>query len=76
MDEGVTPRIAQTAMDSTNARATAEFWRGLVGLVYREGHAMPAMGQDDRGARVAEPAHPRRDRGLAIQQVDEMRRAT
>jgi hypothetical protein len=46
MDD-VTPHIAQITIDTTHARASAEFWRALLGLVYREGHEPRADGEDD-----------------------------
>lgn len=35
------PALRQVTVDSTNARASAEFWRQLLGLVYRDGHEVP-----------------------------------
>ena len=46
--EGVpTLRLGQVVIDTTDARATAEFWRELLGLVYRPGHEPPPAGQED-----------------------------
>lgn len=39
------PKLRQIVLDTTNARASAEFWRGLLGLVYRPGHEPPPDGQ-------------------------------
>lgn len=41
------PQIVQVVFDSTNPRASAEFWRQLLGLVYRRGHEAPELGDDD-----------------------------
>ncbi len=38
-------------MDSTCPRVSAEFWRSLLGLVYRRGHERPARGDDDPAGR-------------------------
>lgn len=47
----VTPRLRQVVLDSTDARRAAEFWRQLLGLVYRPGHELPAPGADDPAGR-------------------------
>lgn len=41
------PRLRQVVLDTTDARAAAEFWRQLLGLVYRPEHEPPAAGHDD-----------------------------
>lgn len=41
------PKLCQVVLDTIDARGTAEFWRQLLGLVYRPGHEPPAAGQDD-----------------------------
>jgi catechol 2,3-dioxygenase-like lactoylglutathione lyase family enzyme len=41
------PRIAQVVLDSTDARALAEFYRRLFGLEYRESDAAPPAGEPD-----------------------------
>jgi len=46
--EGPTiPQIAQIVLDSTNPRDSAEFWRQLLNLAYRQGHEPPEPGHDD-----------------------------
>lgn len=45
------PKWGQVVIDTTDARATAEFWRQLLGLVYRPGHEPPPTGQDDVAGR-------------------------
>jgi catechol 2,3-dioxygenase-like lactoylglutathione lyase family enzyme len=47
----VTPKLCQVVIDTTDARVTAEFWRQLLGLVYRAGHEPPSPGQDDPAGR-------------------------
>lgn len=68
-----TPRMAQVVLDTTDARGTAEFWRQLLGLVYRAGHEPPAEGQEDVAGRdwlnlFDRDGTPQ----LAFQQVDEL----
>lgn len=41
------PRIAQVVLDTTDARALAEFYRGLFGLGYRTGDEPPAACEPD-----------------------------
>lgn len=68
---GPAPRLRQVVIDTTDARAAAEFWRQLVGLLYRPGHEPPPPGADDPDGRDwlnlrtkdGEPA-------LAFQQVE------
>lgn len=44
------PRLSQVVLDCTDARALAEFYRRLLGLVYRPGDEPPEPGQvDERG---------------------------
>jgi len=67
------PRFVQVAIDSLDARRSAEFWRRLLGLVYIQGHEPPAAGEDDPIGRdwinLREPGgRPL----LAIQQTDEL----
>ena len=73
----VRPRLRQVVLDATDARASAEFWRTLLGVTYRAGHEPPPAGQDDPAGRdwlnlrtaEGEPV-------LAFQQVDQLPRAT
>jgi catechol 2,3-dioxygenase-like lactoylglutathione lyase family enzyme len=76
-DGAVTPAFAQVVLDTTDARATAEFWRQLLGLVYRPGHEPPPAGEDDPAGRdwlnlFDADGTPR----LAIQQVPSLPRTT
>lgn len=71
------PQLTQVVLDTTNPRASAEFWRQLLGLAYRKGHEPPEPGEDDRAGRdwlnlltnAGEPC-------LAFQRVDEFSRST
>lgn len=77
MNNTVNPRLAQVVLDTTDARASAEFWRQLLGLVYRPGHEPPPEGGDDPKGRdwlnlTARDGTP----CLAFQQVDELPPAT
>jgi catechol 2,3-dioxygenase-like lactoylglutathione lyase family enzyme len=67
------PRFAQVVIDSVDARRNAEFWRQLLGLVYRAGHEPPPPGVDDRAGREwLNLCRPDGSRLLAIEQVDEL----
>ncbi|WP_306213866.1 VOC family protein [Actinoplanes sp. RD1] len=64
------PVLMHTAIDTTDARALAEFYRELLGVHYRPGDEPPAAADwlvlvDGQGRRV-----------LAFQQVPELERAT
>lgn len=73
----VTPRVRQVVLDSTDARRAAEFWRQLVGLVYRPGHEPPAAGEDDPAGRDwLNLRSPDGSPLLAFQQVAELARST
>jgi catechol 2,3-dioxygenase-like lactoylglutathione lyase family enzyme len=41
------PELLQTVLDTTDARALAEFYRQLLGLTYRPGDEPPPAGQPD-----------------------------
>lgn len=67
------PKLSQIVLDTTNARAAAEFWRELLGLVYRPGHEPPPETEDDPAGRdwlnlFDAGGTPR----LAFQQVSEL----
>lgn len=69
------PRLLHTALDTTDARALAEFYRRLLGLHYRPGDEPPAGGApDDADWLVLLDA--RGDRVLACQQVERLDRTT
>jgi catechol 2,3-dioxygenase-like lactoylglutathione lyase family enzyme len=69
------PRLLHTALDTTDARALAEFYRQLLGLHYRPGDEPPADAADDDADWLvlvdADDA-----RVLAFQQVERLDRAT
>ncbi len=45
------PRLQSVVLDTTDARALAEFYRSLLGLAYRDGDEPPPAGSpDERGA--------------------------
>ena len=70
MEGPVIPHLRQVVLDSTDARASAEFWRQLLGLVYREGHEPPPLGDDDPAGRDwLNLLTPSGDARLAFQQV-------
>ena len=77
MAESGTPHLAQVVIDTTNARAAAEFWRQLLGLVYRSGHEPPAEGEDDvAGREWLNLNTPERRPWLAFQQVEQLTKST
>jgi catechol 2,3-dioxygenase-like lactoylglutathione lyase family enzyme len=45
------PKLSQIVIDTTSARDAAEFWRELLGLVYRPGHEPPPDTEDDPAGR-------------------------
>jgi catechol 2,3-dioxygenase-like lactoylglutathione lyase family enzyme len=64
-------------VDTTDARRSAEFWRQLLGLVYRPGHEPPPPGADDHAGR--DWLNLRATDGapcLAFQQVADLPRTT
>lgn len=71
------PVIRQTVLDATDARALAEFYRLLLGLVYRPGDEPPPDGcHDPRGQDwLVLRTQDNRIR-LAFQQVDRLPQAT
>jgi catechol 2,3-dioxygenase-like lactoylglutathione lyase family enzyme len=69
------PRLLHTAIDTTDARALAEFYRLLLGLRYRPGDEPPADGADDDAGWLVlvDSAGARK---LAFQQVERLERTT
>jgi catechol 2,3-dioxygenase-like lactoylglutathione lyase family enzyme len=64
-------------LDSTDARANAEFWRQFLGLVYRKGQEPPPPGVDDpAGSDWLNLLTPSGEACLAFQQVDALSRTT
>jgi hypothetical protein len=71
------PRIAQVILDTTSPRVSAEFWKSLLGLVYRKGHEAPGPGADDPvGRDWLNLLTPAGDPCLAFQKVDVLTRST
>ncbi|WP_454850279.1 VOC family protein [Promicromonospora soli] len=70
----MTPRIRQVVLDTTDARALAEFYRQLFGLSYRTGDEPPPAGEPDPNDWLV----LRNDDGvpLAFQQVEDLPRST
>jgi catechol 2,3-dioxygenase-like lactoylglutathione lyase family enzyme len=69
------PQLLQTAIDTTDARALAEFYRQLMGLRYRQGDEPPADGgADDADWLVL--VDTKGTRKLAFQQVERLERTT
>ena len=69
------PRLLHTAIDTTKARALAEFYRQLLGLQYRQGDEPAADGgADDADWLVL--VDPNGVRKLAFQQVERLERTT
>jgi catechol 2,3-dioxygenase-like lactoylglutathione lyase family enzyme len=71
------PRLRQVVLDSTDARALAEFYRELLGYSYRPGDEPPAAGEPDpKGQDWLVLRDPGGSPGLAFQQVAELPEAT
>ena len=68
------PQLLHTVLDAVDVRREAEFWRELLGLVYRPGDEVPDGATDDLDWLVL--THPDGGRALAFQQVDEQARTT
>jgi catechol 2,3-dioxygenase-like lactoylglutathione lyase family enzyme len=71
------PQLRQVVLDTTDARTSAEFWRQLLGLVYRPGHEPPPPGEPDpHGQDWLNLRDPDGTPRLAFQQVDQQPAAT
>ncbi|MFC8796172.1 VOC family protein [Promicromonospora sp. NPDC057138] len=72
----MTPHIRQVVLDTTDARALAEFYRQLFGLSYRPGDEPPPAGEPDPNG--SDWLVLRNDDGvpLAFQQVESLPRST
>src|SRR5437868_7570713 len=69
--------LLQVVLDTTDARGLAEFYRNLLGYVYREGDEPPPAGQPDpKGQDWLVIQHPSGERRIAFQQVAELHRST
>ncbi|MGY0003214.1 VOC family protein [Micromonospora sp. I033] len=77
VDGGGVPRLCQVVLDTTDVRASAEFYRSLLGLVYRPGDEPPAAGgADERGRDWLVLRTPEGVPQLAFQQVERLPAAT
>ncbi|WP_275240140.1 VOC family protein [Luteipulveratus flavus] len=70
------PQMMHTALDTTDARALAEFYRELLGLQYRPGDEPPADGEPDDDADWLVLIDGDGNRKLAFQEVDSLSRST
>jgi catechol 2,3-dioxygenase-like lactoylglutathione lyase family enzyme len=71
------PRLLHTVLDATDVRRLAEFYRQLLGLVYRPGDEPPAAGEPDPNGREWLVLRTSKGaRALAFQQVEDLPRAT
>jgi catechol 2,3-dioxygenase-like lactoylglutathione lyase family enzyme len=72
---GEFPELLHTVLDTTDVRSLAEFYRQLLGLVYRPGDEPPADAAADNAdwLVLTDAAGVRK---LAFQQVDELPRST
>jgi len=68
------PQLLHTVLDTTDARALAEFYRQLLGLRYRPGDELPAEGGDEADWLVLTDAGG--GRVLAFQQVERLEQTT
>ncbi|ANH38879.1 Glyoxalase-like domain protein [Nocardioides dokdonensis FR1436] len=69
------PRLMHAAIDTTDARGLAEFYRQLLGLTYRPGDEPPTEGTDDAADwLVLVDAEGRRV--LAVQEVERLTAST
>lgn len=64
------PQLMHTAIDTTDPRGLAEFYRQLLGLRYRDGDAPPTDGPDTADWLVL--LHDDGSRALAFQEVPEL----
>ncbi|MBK6873388.1 MAG: VOC family protein [Kineosporiaceae bacterium] len=78
MDEGAEtyPQLLQTVLDCTDPRQLAEFYRELLGLVYRAGDEPAAFGPGDPAPDWLVLLTRTGQRSLAFQQVDRLERTT
>ena len=71
------PALRTTVLDTTNARALGEFYRQLLGFVYRSGDELPPPGQPDtQGEDWLVLRDGTGEARLAIQQVAELAPST
>ncbi|MFC4149162.1 VOC family protein [Micromonospora mangrovi] len=77
VDRESVPRLCQVVLDCTDARALAEFYRALLGLVYRPGDEPPEAGHpDERGRDWLVLRTPDGAPQIAFQQVERLPEAS
>ena len=77
MERSGVPQLCQVVLDCTNPRVSAEFWRQLLGLTYREGHQPPGAGEEDiMGQDWLNLLTPVGEPRLAFQKVTELPTST
>ncbi|RAO44857.1 VOC family protein [Micromonospora saelicesensis] len=77
VDQESVPKLCSVVLDCTDARALAEFYRQLLGLVYRPGDEPPAAGEaDERGRDWLVLRSPGGGPQIAFQQVEHLPEAT
>jgi catechol 2,3-dioxygenase-like lactoylglutathione lyase family enzyme len=69
------PQLVQTAIDTTDARGLAEFYRELFGWRYRSGDEPPSDGTPDTSDWLVLVDHAG-TRKIALQQVERLERTT
>ncbi|MEY2458359.1 MAG: hypothetical protein QOG30_189 [Acidimicrobiaceae bacterium] len=73
----VFPKLRSTVLDTTDARALAEFYRALLGYQYWPGHECPAPSEEDpRGQDWLVLVDPAGSARLAFQQVEHLEAST
>jgi len=76
-NHGSFPVLRQVVLDTTDARGLAEFYRDLLGYVYREGDQPPPAGEVDEKASGWLVIHHRSGSPrIAFEQVDSLAAAT
>ncbi|MEV4718969.1 VOC family protein [Micromonospora noduli] len=77
VDQESVPKLCSVVLDCTDARALAEFYRQLLGFVYRPGDEPPAAGEaDERGRDWLVLRSPGGGPQIAFQQVEHLPEAT
>ena len=76
VDQESVPKLRQVVLDSTDVRSLAEFYRELLGLVYRLGDEPPPADQDDERGRDWLVLRNPGGIQLAFQQVEQLTETT
>ena len=77
MSDETYPTIVQTVLDCANPRETAEFYRQMFGLHYRDGDEVPPEGQpDENGDDWLVLLQPDGTRSLAFGKADDLAETT